>query len=90
MNFKEDNEENYETWKQPFPALLWQFIFIAVLVVIVTIISAIFYLQATVLALIGLFVAKSFLIKRDALTFIEEEYDLDIHVEEKINQEKPY
>ncbi len=86
MNPEKNRTKTYEALKQPFPALLRDFIIVAILAVTTIVISAVFYFQATVIAVVALLLARKFLITRDKLTFIKDEYDLDIYVEEKLKK----
>jgi hypothetical protein len=88
MSSGKNKSKSFKARKQPFPVILRNFILIAALVIVAIVISAVFYFQATVLALIALCIAKLLFVGRADLTFLEDEYDLDIPVEERVNQEK--
>jgi hypothetical protein len=83
-----DKTKTFKASKQPFPALLRNFIVIAALAIVAIVISAVFYLQATLIALVALCIGKLFFIKRADLTFLDDEYDLDIPVEKVLDQKR--
>jgi hypothetical protein len=88
MNAKKTKTNDSVEWEQPFPTLLRDFFTVVVLMLVAIVSSAVHFFQATIVALMGLFFTAALLIKRDHLTFIQDEYDLDIYVEEKIKFKK--
>lgn len=88
MIAKRNKSKNSVDCEQPFPMLLGDFFTIVILMLVAIVNSAIHFFQVTIVALMGLFFTAALLLKRDHLTFIQDEYDLDIYVEEKIKFDK--
>jgi hypothetical protein len=88
MSPDKNKTKTFEARKEPFPTLLRNFILIAALIIVATVISAVFYFRATVLVLIAFFIAKLLFVSRADLTFLEDEYDLDIPVEKVVDQDR--